>query len=164
MSNGNNNKSTVLDKYRPLTDEELSLELTPNIFENSGTQSKSTIEKTNNYQESRELQEKNNLTDNIDTMEVAEEVAPMPSKVIPFRQRKSRQVEKAEDVNTHSGLAVTGVILSVLSLFFLPYVLATIAIILGYMAYKRGDDNVSMWAMGIGVASLVGTLIVSAVV
>ncbi|WP_339063638.1 hypothetical protein [Tepidibacillus marianensis] len=101
--------------------------------------------------------------------ELAAELTPTFSpKVLPMIGRSERhRIENIDDreVETkRSGMALTGVILSILSLFILPYLLAPIGIVLGYLGYRSGDQTVGMWAMGIGVVGLIGTLIMTAIV
>lgn len=128
-----NNNLTVLDKNRPLTDEELSVELTPD--------------------KSQE--------------EFAAELAPITTSISPLNREQNNfaNVDNKETKKLErSGWAVTGVILSVISLFFLPIFLASVGILLGYIGYKRGDRTLGFWAMGIGAIGLLGTLIVSVMV
>lgn len=125
------NDLTVLDKYRPLTKEELSVELTPD-----------------NSQE-----------------EIAAEIAPATTNVIPLNKEQERPVEESEaEKPERSGWTVTGLLLSIFSLFFLPVLLASAGILLGYLGYRRGDRTLGFWAMGLGAISLLGTLIVSVMV
>jgi len=130
-SMSDNNDLTVLEKDRPLTKEELSVELTPD-----------------NSQE-----------------EFAAEIAPATTNVIPLNRKQESVAEDkdAEKVN-RSGWTVTGLLLSVFSLFFLPVLLASAGILLGYLGYRRGERTLGFWAMGLGAISLLGTLIVSVMV
>ncbi len=134
---------TVLKGFRPLTEEELSVELSPKF------------RKINNEKF---------------TEETAAEVAPrLPENVVPFRGKVI--TEKYNEINDDavkeqekSGIALIGVISSVLSLFFLPYLFAPVGIILGYFGYRKGDHSLGTWAMGLGAVGLLGTLIVSTIV
>ncbi|TCS83681.1 DUF4190 domain-containing protein [Tepidibacillus fermentans] len=101
--------------------------------------------------------------------ELAAELTPtFNQKVIPTAKRDDRnQIEKINErdgVTNRSGIALVGVILSILSLFILPYLLAPIGIVLGYLGYRNGDQTVGMWAMGLGGVGLIGTLIMTAIV
>ncbi|GAB7388927.1 DUF308 domain-containing protein [Bacillaceae bacterium] len=58
-----------------------------------------------------------------------------------------------------NGLAITGLIISILSLFLLPFLLAPIGIVVGYFAYRRGATATGLWAIGIGIVALLGTII-----
>lgn len=61
---------------------------------------------------------------------------------------------------TGTGLGLTGISLSVLSLFILPYVTAPVGIILGYMAYRRDARTLGLWSMIVGAVSIVGAMVV----
>ncbi|MEE6130966.1 hypothetical protein CHN50_06845 [Priestia aryabhattai] len=51
-------------------------------------------------------------------------------------------------------------ILSILSLFFLPIILGAAGIILGFIARRKGANTLGAWAIGIGIVSIiVGTFI-----
>lgn len=135
---------TVLKGFRPLTREELSVELSPKF--------------------------KKTLNNKNFTEETAAEVAPrLPENVVPFRGKVV--TEKYNEINDEavkerekSGIALIGVISSVLSLFFLPYLFAPVGIILGYFGFRKGDHSLGTWAMGLGAVGLLGTLIVSTIV
>jgi len=100
--------------------------------------------------------------------ELAAELTPtFNPRVLPIRRKNDRHriVLIDRDVDTkRSGMALTGVILSLISLFILPYLLAPIGIVLGYLGYRSGAQSVGMWAMGLGVVGLLGTLIMTAIV
>ncbi|MFV9510862.1 hypothetical protein [Tepidibacillus sp. LV47] len=102
--------------------------------------------------------------------ELAAELTPtFDQKVVPVNQQKEEdQPKKVKDgdntVTNRFGIAFIGVILSILSLFILPYLLAPIGIVLGYLGYRRGDQTVGLWAMGLGAVGLIGTLIMTAIV
>ncbi|GBF10959.1 DUF308 domain-containing protein [Tepidibacillus infernus] len=97
--------------------------------------------------------------------ELATELTPqLPKKIVPFRGKVKEDIhgeQSSKESGQYSGTAVIGIVLSILSLFFLPYILAPIGIVLGYLAYRRGDQGLGIWAMGLGVIGLLGTLIVS---
>jgi len=102
--------------------------------------------------------------------ELATELTPtLPKKVIPLNRNTNTNVEEIDHsgmdvVKETSGLSLTGLVLSVLSFFFLPYVLAPAGILFGYFGYRKDNHNLGMWAIGLGVAGLFGTMIVSAMV
>lgn len=126
-----NNNLTVLDKYRSLTEEELSAELTPD-----------------NSQE-----------------EFATEIAPaMPNDISLNKKQENNDNEIEDEKPERTGWTVTGLLLSVFSFFFLPLLLASAGILLGYLGYRRGNRNLGFWAMGLGAISLLGTLIVSVMI
>ena len=124
------NLTVLKDGFRPLTEEELSVELTPEVSDE----------------------------------EMAAELAPDNNVISLNRERDITEDEDGAEVKERSGWAVAGVALAVLSLFFLPYILAPIGIILGYLGYREGDRSLGLWAMGLGAIGLLGTLIVAAFV
>ncbi|MGD8192250.1 DUF456 domain-containing protein [Brevibacillus ginsengisoli] len=58
------------------------------------------------------------------------------------------------------GLGMVGLGLSLLSLFMLPYLLAPIGIVLGYLAMRRNATTLGTWAMIVGAIAILGALIV----
>jgi hypothetical protein len=58
------------------------------------------------------------------------------------------------------GIGWTGLGLSILSLFLLPYLVAPIGMILGYMAYRRNARTLGVWAMIIGAVAILGALVI----
>lgn len=87
--------------------------------------------------------------------EFAAETAPtaIPGKVVPFERKDDDEKERG------TALGITGLVLSILSLFIIPYIFAPLGIITGYFAYRNGDRSLGMWAMGIGAVGLLGTFI-----
>ncbi|WP_134704288.1 DUF4190 domain-containing protein [Ammoniphilus sp. YIM 78166] len=62
---------------------------------------------------------------------------------------------------TGSGTAfgIIGLVLSLLSLFTLPFVLSLIGIAAGFMANRRGARGLGKWAIGVGIISMVGAML-----
>lgn len=58
------------------------------------------------------------------------------------------------------GLGMVGLGLSLLSLFMLPYLLAPIGIVIGYLAMRRNAATLGTWAMIVGAIAILGALIV----
>lgn len=58
-------------------------------------------------------------------------------------------------------LGITGLVISVLSLFVWPIVMGIIGGVVGYFAYRRGARALGMWAMGIALVSILGTMVLS---
>jgi len=87
----------------------------------------------------------------------AEMTPASPRKIIPLKQKNQ------EENQVKSTLGIIGIMLSGLSLFILPYLLAPIGILLGFLSYRRGNYSLGLWAMGLGVIGLLGTMIVTAV-
>lgn len=91
--------------------------------------------------------------------ETASEI--MPSSVAIARDEPeegnyygAQETEKAEQ-ESRTAIGWTGLVLSVLSLFFLPVLLAIAGIATGYFAIRGGAKTLGLWAIGIGAFSLV---------
>lgn len=57
------------------------------------------------------------------------------------------------------GLAVTGLVFSIISLFFLTFLFAPIGIVIGFLAARTEARRTAYWAIGIGIASLLGAIL-----
>lgn len=88
-----------------------------------------------------------------DDVEASAEIAE------PIRQSDDRN-ERESPQNGTSGVGVTGLVLSILSLFLWPYLLGAVGIVLGYFAYRRGARTLGAWSMVIGAIAILGALIV----
>ncbi|MGO4887189.1 DUF308 domain-containing protein [Anaerobacillus sp. MEB173] len=88
--------------------------------------------------------------------ETAAEVAPGAR---PFTEDVDRGVvDDREDATEGRGVGVFALVLSILSLFFLPVILGAAGIIVGFIARRNGANALGNWAIGIGVVSIVITL------
>ncbi len=89
--------------------------------------------------------------------ELATEVAPVRPRLIRNRLKDNRDfpdpVEKPR-TNIGGGLGMTALVLSILSLLFLPITLGSAGIIIGLIAFMRGSKGLGLWAVGIGALSL----------
>ncbi|GAB6933945.1 DUF4190 domain-containing protein [Calditerricola satsumensis] len=85
--------------------------------------------------------------------EFAAEIAPATAP-----PREKRAVDRAEQTDG-SGWAIAGIILSVISLFVLPFLFAPAGVIVGYVAYRQGARTLAWWAIGIGLVSLLGAIL-----
>mgnify|MGYP001467970643 CR=1 FL=1 len=89
-----------------------------------------------------------------DDIESAQEIAePMPRK-----SEDERNTE--EETNEGNGLGITGLILSLVSVFILPGILAPAGMILGYIAFRRGSRTTGVWAMVVGAFALLMALFI----
>ncbi|GEB33000.1 MULTISPECIES: DUF456 domain-containing protein [Brevibacillus] len=92
-----------------------------------------------------------------DDIEAAAEIAePIPSR------RSVREISDDEDSRESgaSGIGMTGLGLSILSLFLMPYLVAPIGMVLGYLAYRRDSRTLGAWAMIVGAISILGALVI----
>ena len=71
-------------------------------------------------------------------------------------RREERTVE-----TSGRGVGTFAIVLSILSLFFLPVIMGAAGIILGFVARRNGANALGGWAIGIGVISIIMTLFFS---
>ncbi|BAB05119.1 DUF4190 domain-containing protein [Halalkalibacterium halodurans] len=96
--------------------------------------------------------------------ETAAELAAPPSSV-PF-QRDEEEADETEEANMDDATAGKGVgtfaiVLSILSLFFLPILLGASGIVIGYVSRRYGARALGNWAIGIGAFSILMTVLFS---
>ncbi|NEU30719.1 DUF4190 domain-containing protein [bacterium LRH843] len=87
--------------------------------------------------------------------ETAAEFAARPNDAI----RGDRDVDR--DVTSGRGIGTFALVLSILSLFFLPVLLGAAGIIVGFISRANGAKALGNWAIGIGVISIIMTLFFS---
>ena len=91
--------------------------------------------------------------------ETAAEVSPSAVERDTADADRTDNVEEVEDAEAGgTALGWTGLVLSILSLFFLPVLMATAGIVTGYLAYRGGARSLGLWAIGVGVFSLLMSL------
>jgi hypothetical protein len=89
------------------------------------------------------------------------------AEVLPLREQgrvHERELEREENFegdaeNEGRGVGYFALALSILSLFFLPVLLGAAGIIVGFFARRRGAHTLGNWAIGLGIASIVISLI-----
>lgn len=88
-------------------------------------------------------------------VEAAAEIAePIP---------RSRRIDNEIDGDPKSGakgIGITGLVLSILSLFMWPYLLGIVGIVLGIVAYRRDAKMTGVWAIVLGAAGILGALVI----
>jgi hypothetical protein len=89
-----------------------------------------------------------------DDVETAAEIAE------PIRETRTTDDVDTQAENGASGIGWTGLGLSILSLFLLPYIVAPIGMVLGYLAYRRNARTLGVWAMIVGAIAILGALII----
>lgn len=93
--------------------------------------------------------------------ETAAEIAPIGTQVRPLGEgdrdddNLMAETDNAEEAEA-GGVALgwTGLVLSILSLFFLPVLTASAGIVIGFFSYRGGARTLGLWAIGIGLLSL----------
>jgi hypothetical protein len=63
--------------------------------------------------------------------------------------------ETTEEAAGGTGLGWTALVLSLVSLFFLPILMATVGVVTGFFAYRNGARGLGMWSIAIGLFSIV---------
>jgi hypothetical protein len=63
--------------------------------------------------------------------------------------------ETTEEAVGGTGLGWTALVLSLVSLFFLPILMATVGVVTGFFAYRNGARTLGMWSIAIGLFSIV---------
>ncbi len=78
-----------------------------------------------------------------------------------FNRGNGAAEEREQEVDTAGrGVGFAALILSILSLFIMPFLFGATGIILGFVARGRGATSLGNWAIGIGVVSIIiGTFI-----
>ncbi|RXT13520.1 hypothetical protein [Ammoniphilus sp. CFH 90114] len=72
-------------------------------------------------------------------------------------QSSLHDVQEGEGSGTAVG--IVGLVLSLASLFTLPFLLALIGIGAGFVATRRGAHSLGRWAIGVGVISMIGAIL-----
>lgn len=91
--------------------------------------------------------------------EAATEITPI---VRQEGNRDNKQVQHTEEMQAQeegsATLGWTALILSIVSLFFLPVLTASVGIVTGFFAYRSGTRTLGIWAIAIGIFSIVISL------
>ncbi|MCT8139712.1 DUF4190 domain-containing protein [Anaerobacillus sp. CMMVII] len=95
--------------------------------------------------------------------ETAAEFAPQRGFVgeRPFAEDREVDADMDGEVNEGRGVGAFAIVLSIISLFFLPVILGAAGIIVGFIARRNGATGLGNWAIGIGAVSLILTLFFS---
>lgn len=85
---------------------------------------------------------------------------PLKGEEVAYREQME-SIEKGKEEAEEGGrlLGWSALILSLLSLFFLPVLTASAGIVTGFFAYRGGSRTLGLWAIGIGLFSLIIALI-----
>ncbi len=114
-------------------------------------------EKNNDEFRSRDFGEPWN--DGYASNDFEEETAAEISEPRPFSNDRSDDRKVVDDDDTDlasgSGAGIFAVVLSILSLFFLPVLLGIAGIVVGFIARRMGARALGNWAIGIGAAAII---------
>lgn len=94
--------------------------------------------------------------------ETAAEVSPTRPYVVNNEEtRQTREANYGEETAAGRGIGIFALVLSIMSLFFLPILLGIAGIVVGFIARGNGAKGLGNWAIGIGVASIILTVFFS---
>lgn len=95
--------------------------------------------------------------------ETAAEIAPFNTVgTAPYRGVDADDaVTETDDAAAGKGVGTFAVVLSILSLFFLPIILGAAGIIVGFVSRRNGATALGNWAIGIGAVSIILTVFFS---
>ncbi|MGE7601207.1 hypothetical protein ACQKL5_01765 [Peribacillus sp. NPDC097675] len=82
--------------------------------------------------------------------ETSAELATLPKE----NRRYNKRSEDSERTSNGAGVGAIALILSILSLFMMPFIMGILGIIFGFLARKRGS-SMGSWAIGIGAVSII---------
>lgn len=94
-----------------------------------------------------------------DDLEISNELGAEAPLYSYMRRANQPERDEIEEGNIVNGLGMIGIIISVLSFFFFPFLLAPIGIILGILSV-RNDHQIGWYAVGIGAAALLLTVLI----
>ncbi|MBU8905703.1 hypothetical protein [Desertibacillus haloalkaliphilus] len=108
--------------------------------------------------EERDLNEERDFTE-----ETAAEVTPTgPIGVVGDREeREETEAANVDDETAGRGVGTFAIVLSILSLFFLPVLLGAAGIVVGFISRRNGASALGNWAIGIGAVSIIMTVFFS---
>jgi hypothetical protein len=95
--------------------------------------------------------------------ETAAEIAPRLQRNDDNREAENLPYQSITTVQegTANGmiLGIIGLVFSLLSLFSLPFFLSVLGIGSGFFAYRRGARSLGKWAIGLGMISLLASIL-----
>ncbi|ERN54794.1 DUF4190 domain-containing protein [Alkalihalophilus pseudofirmus] len=76
-------------------------------------------------------------------------------------ERRDTAYSNEDDVTAGRGVGTFAIVLSILSLFFLPVLLGAAGIVIGFVSRRIGSTSLGNWAIGIGAVSILMTVFFS---
>ncbi|ARK29364.1 DUF4190 domain-containing protein [Halalkalibacter krulwichiae] len=76
-------------------------------------------------------------------------------------EREETARANEDDVTAGRGVGTFAIVLSILSLFFLPVLLGAAGIVVGFVSRRYGSTTLGNWAIGIGAISILMTVFFS---
>jgi len=90
-----------------------------------------------------------------------EETAVEYSAMNDMVEREETAQMNEDDVTAGRGVGTFAIVLSILSLFFLPVLLGAAGIVVGFVSRRYGSTALGNWAIGIGAISILMTVFFS---
>lgn len=76
-------------------------------------------------------------------------------------EKEETALANLDDVTAGRGIGTFAIVLSILSLFFLPVLLGAAGIVVGFVSRRSGATTLGNWAIGIGAVSILMTVFFS---
>ncbi|MBR0602097.1 cell division protein CrgA [Bacillus safensis] len=77
----------------------------------------------------------------------------------PYQASRDREDRRgrdhAGDDSGSKGIGYTALAIAIISLFVLPVLLGVAAIVVGYIARRKGEHALGAWSIGIGIVSVI---------
>ena len=94
-----------------------------------------------------------------------ESAAEFPAPQDPsYAIKDEEEEESVEKLMNGKAMGIFSLVLSILSLFFLPLLLGAAGIIVGFVAIRGGSKTIGSWAIGLGIVSITASLFFSTVI
>jgi hypothetical protein len=90
-----------------------------------------------------------------------EETAAEYGAINGMAERNETAEANEDDVTAGRGVGTFAIVLSILSLFFLPVLLGAAGIVVGFVSRRYGSTTLGNWAIGIGAISILMTVFFS---
>jgi hypothetical protein len=71
------------------------------------------------------------------------------------RPKNFKTNDNSEKSTAGTGIGITALVVSIISLFMMPVFLGIVGIVLGFIARGRGARSLGSWAIGVGALSIV---------
>ncbi|MGE7905467.1 DUF4190 domain-containing protein [Peribacillus sp. NPDC094092] len=107
-------------------------------------------------EDDRRYESRGNITnmDNRYQEETSAEISTPPQRIRSYRNDEPAVDGSGDVASRGKAIGVISLIISILSLFMMPFILGIVGIIVGIVARSRGS-NLGTWAIGIGAVSII---------
>ncbi|WP_332632121.1 DUF4190 domain-containing protein [Halalkalibacter flavus] len=115
----------------------------------------------NGREDSRDLSLREEEKDEPFVTNFQEETAAEYATVNGMAERDETAEANVDDATAGRGVGTFAIVLSILSLFFLPVLLGAAGIVIGFVSRRYGSTTLGNWAIGIGAVSILMTVFFS---